>query len=88
MMFAIVEFHPLIDMIAESRDAIKNRRIQPPVPVGHTGYRPQTGRPPQPDHHHDGYTARKMAGLIQIKVVRDGARNLIPAVREVTGDQQ
>jgi len=29
-----------------------------------------------------------MAGLIQIKVARDGARNLIPAVREVTGDQQ
>ena len=78
MIFPIVEFHPLNDMIAESRDAIKNRRIQPPVPVGHTGYRPQTGRPPQPDHHHDGYTARKMAGLIQIKVVRDGARNLIP----------
>jgi hypothetical protein len=58
--------------------------------LGHTGDRPQTRRPrqPKPDHHQDAYTARKMAGLIQIKVVRHDAGTLILAVREITGDQQ
>jgi len=56
----------------------KNGRIQSPVLLGHTGDRPQTSRRRQPDHHHDGYTAGKMTGLIQIKVVRDGAGTLNP----------
>jgi len=70
------------------RDARKNGRIRLPLLLSHTGYRPHTSPPQQPDRHQDGYTARKMAGLIQINAVRGNAATLIPAMREITGDQQ
>ena len=61
MIFAIVEFHPLNDMIAESRDAIKNRRIQPPVPVGH----PAIGRKPAGRHSRIIITTATLPGKWQ-----------------------
>src|SRR5215472_14019867 len=66
----------------------KNARICPPAPLSHVEYvsRKSGAAPNRPRDR--GYTTRKMAGLIQIKVRRHRAGTLIARGAGVNDDQQ
>src|SRR6516162_111995 len=69
---------PMSSAIRAIRAIIKNARICPPALLSHIEYvsRKLGGRAGSP-RDQDGYTTRKTAGLIQIKVRRHGAGTLI-----------